>query len=190
MDEMVLAGWRHKDGVPDVNGKPRRAIVFYLSPVHAESLSEPPPAITHPDASGLEAAVERGRVRREVRAAVTVKTKLAKLDAALGRRTGRGPLGDRGLPELLKHRADSPGSRRPSRPLAGRVYGVRIGRAGMVIRGLKPRRVLTNYAGVCEGCEEPAAGVVGLQEGAPVGRGEGGVSPPEDVDPKARGCAV
>jgi hypothetical protein len=39
----VLAGWKHQNNVPDVNGKQRRAIVFYLSPVHAESVSNPPP---------------------------------------------------------------------------------------------------------------------------------------------------
>jgi hypothetical protein len=53
MDEMVLAGWRHQEGVPDVNRSPRRAIVFYLAPVHPESLSLPPPSITQPAAAGL-----------------------------------------------------------------------------------------------------------------------------------------
>ncbi|RKQ90455.1 5-methylcytosine-specific restriction protein A [Solirubrobacter pauli] len=53
MDEMTLAGWKHQDNVPDVNGQPRRAIVFYLSSVNAESVSAPPPTVRAPEASGL-----------------------------------------------------------------------------------------------------------------------------------------
>jgi 5-methylcytosine-specific restriction protein A len=53
VDEMVLAGWRHQENVPGKDGIPRRAIVFFLSPVNAESLAEPPAAISMAEAKGL-----------------------------------------------------------------------------------------------------------------------------------------
>lgn len=43
--EMVLAGWKHEDNVPDLNKQGRRAIVFYLAPVDAQSIADPPATI-------------------------------------------------------------------------------------------------------------------------------------------------
>ena len=53
MDEMVLAGWKHQENVPGKDGRMRQAIVFYLSPVNADSISQPAPFIPRPFATGL-----------------------------------------------------------------------------------------------------------------------------------------
>jgi len=38
--EMALAGWDYREGVPDRNGAPRRAIVFFLAHADSPALAE------------------------------------------------------------------------------------------------------------------------------------------------------